>query len=180
MSQETTGEDLRYPLGRFTWPTAVTSEDRAGYIGRIASQPKRLREAVAGLTDQQLDTPYRDGGWTVRQVIHHLPDSHMNSVVRFKLALTEDKPVIKPYEEQLWAELGDVTGTPVEVSLALLENLHARWVVLLRAITKEGWKREFQHPANGLISLEKNLALYAWHGDNHIGHVTALRARKGW
>jgi hypothetical protein len=180
MSMDSTVEDLRFPMGKFVRPEGAMAEERGAFIDRISLQPARLRAAVAGLSEAQLDTPYREGGWSVRQVIHHLPDSHMNSFIRFKLALTEDEPVIKPYEEQLWAALYDVAATPVEVSLALLESLHARWVILLRGLTEADWKRTFRHPAIGLISLESNLALYAWHGDHHIAHVTALRVRMGW
>jgi hypothetical protein len=180
MSLDSTVEDLRFPIGKFVWPEGVTAEERGAFIDRISRQPARLRAAVAGLNEAQLYTPYREGGWSVRQVIHHIPDSHMNSFIRFKLALTEDEPLIKPYEEQLWAALYDVAATPVEVSLALLENLHARWVILLRGLTEADWKRTFRHPAIGLISLESNLALYAWHGDHHIAHVSGLRARMGW
>ncbi|MES1261400.1 MAG: YfiT family bacillithiol transferase [Acidobacteriota bacterium] len=172
--------DPRFPLGKFVWPAAVTAEDRARYIETLASAPARLREAVAGLTESQLDTPYRSGGWTVRQVVHHIPDSHMNSYIRFKLALTEDEPAIQPYDEAAWAKLSDAGETPVEVSLSLLECLHARWVTLLRGMGEAEWKRKFRHPEIGLISLESNLALYAWHGDHHIGHITAVKNRSGW
>ena len=142
--------------------------------------PAELRAAVHGLSPEQLDTPYRLEGWTVRQVVHHLPDSHMNSFIRFKLALTEEEPTIKPYDEDLWARLGDVRNTPVEVSLRLLESLHQRWVVLLRSLGDEDWPRKFRHPELGVMSLERNLALYAWHGRHHVAHITALRERMGW
>jgi hypothetical protein len=132
------------------------------------------------LSTQQLDTPYREGGWTVRQVAHHVPDSHMNAYVRFKLALTEEDPVIKPYAEDRWARLGDTQATPIEVSLALLESLHSRWVGLLRSLRPEDWKRTFRHPELGLVSLEKNLAMYSWHGRHHVAHITELRKRMGW
>jgi uncharacterized damage-inducible protein DinB len=135
---------------------------------------------VKGLTDEQLDTPYRSGGWTVRQVVHHVPDSHLNSYVRFKLALTEDNPTIKPYEEGRWAELSDSNSTPVEVSLTLLESLHDRWVRLLRSLTPEQWKRTFRHPELGEMTLEKTLALYAWHGKHHVAHITELRKERSW
>ena len=149
-------------------------------IGTLASQPARLRAVLAGLSDAQLDTPYRDGGWTVRQVIHHVPDSHMNSFMRFKLGLTETEPMIKPYDEVAWAVLRDVAATPVETSLCLLACLHERWVNLLDGIGEADWKRRFRHPEIGLISLEQNLALYAWHGDHHIAHIRGLRERSGW
>ena len=168
----TVGPDPRFPIGRFEYPQAVSPAEREALLGRLASAPARLRAAVAGLTGPQLDTPYREGGWTVRQVVHHLPDSHMNSYVRFKLALTEDEPTIKPYDEAAWALLGDTAATPVEISLTLLECLHARWVTLLRGLTEEQWQRAIRHPVNGLFRLDQVLALYAWHGDHHIAHIT--------
>jgi hypothetical protein len=139
-----------------------------------------LRAAVAGLNEEQLNTPYRDGGWTVRQVIHHVPESHMNAYIRFKLALTEDDPTIKPYNEAAWAETADVRDTPVEVSLALLDNLHNRWVVLLKSMSDADFSKQFRHPELGVVPLEKNLALYAWHGKHHVAHITSLRERKQW
>jgi hypothetical protein len=172
--------DLRYPVGEFRFPDSVSAEDLARFIEQIADTPARMRAAIAGLADAQLDTPYRPGGWTVRQLAHHVPDSHINSYVRFRLALTEDSPVIKPYEEARWAELADARTLPVEPSLALLENLHARWVPLLRSLSKADWKRSFRHPELGLVSLENNAALYAWHGRHHVAHITALRERMGW
>ncbi len=173
-------EDLRYPIGKFMWPDTVSAADRAKYIETIALAPVRLLDAVAGLSPEQLDRPYREGGWTVRQVVHHVPESHMNSYIRFKLALTEAEPVVKPYDEAAWARLPDVAGTPVDVSLQLLDALHERWVILLRGLQEADWKRQFRHPQIGLVSLEGNLALYAWHGDHHIGHITALRRRLNW
>jgi hypothetical protein len=139
-----------------------------------------LRAAVAGLNEEQLNTPYRDGGWTVRQVIHHVPESHMNAYIRFKLALTEDDPTIKPYNEAAWAETADVRDTPVEVSLALLDNLHNRWVVLLKSMSDADFSKQFRHPELGVVPLVKNLALYAWHGKHHVAHITSLRERKQW
>ena len=139
-----------------------------------------MRAAVAGLTPERFDTPYRPGGWTVRQVVHHVPDSHMNAYVRFKLALTEDEPTIKPYEEAAWAELADSASTPVDVSLTLLETLHDRWVRLLRSMTEADFARKFRHPQLGVVPLDKNLALYAWHGKHHVAHITSLRQRMGW
>lgn len=173
-------EGLRFPIGKFSWPESVSAAERAVHIETLAAAPALLRRAVADLTEEQLDTPYREGGWTVRQVVHHVPESHMNSYIRFKLALTEDLPVIKPYDEAAWADLGDVAGTQAEVSLCLLENLHSRWVVLLRSMNEAQWKREFRHPEIGLIALDRNLALYAWHSRHHIAHVTSLRTRQGW
>jgi hypothetical protein len=172
--------DLRYPVGKFDFPESVSAQELAGFIDQIAEAPARMRAALAGLSESQLDTPYRPGGWTVRQVAHHVPDSHMNSYVRFRLALTEDEPVIKPYEESRWAELSDARGMPVEPSLDLLESLHARWVPLLRSLSAPEWKRSFRHPELGPVRLEQNAALYAWHGRHHVGHITALRQRMGW
>jgi hypothetical protein len=172
--------DPRYPIGKFSFDGSLTEPQKARCLDDIQQTPARLKAAVTGLSDQQLDTPYRDGGWTVRQVVHHVPDSHMNSYVRFKLALTEEEPTIRPYMEDRWAELPEAKTAPIEPSLALLENLHKRWMLMLRAIQPADWKRTFRHPEIGLMSLEKNLALYAWHGRHHVAHVTALRERKGW
>jgi hypothetical protein len=172
--------DLRYPVGKFRFPDAVGGEDRRKFIDQIAETPARLRAAISGLSDSQLDTPYRPEGWTVRQVIHHVPDSHLNSYTRFKLALTEAEPTIKPYAEDRWAELPDARSGPAEVSLRLLECLHSRWVVLLRSLTESDWKRNFRHPDLGLLRLDQNAALYAWHGRHHVAHITGLRERMGW
>ncbi len=172
--------DLRYPIGKFTYKDSPTPEERVRLIQQIEQAPANLRAAVSGLSQQQLDTPYRPEGWTVRQVAHHVPDSHLNAYVRFKLALTEDEPTIKPYAEDRWAKLADTQATPVEVSLALLESLHDRWVRLLRSLEPQDWKRTFRHPELGVVSLEKNLALYAWHGRHHVAHITSLRERNGW
>jgi uncharacterized damage-inducible protein DinB len=173
-------DDLRYPVGKFRFPESVSAQELATFIDQIAEAPAQLRAAISGLSDSQLDTPYRPGGWSVRQVAHHVPDSHMNSYVRFRLALTEDEPVIKPYEEKRWAELADARTLPVEPSLTLLEALHARWVPLLRSLSDSDWKRTFRHPELGLVSLENNAALYAWHGRHHVAQVTALCERMGW
>jgi hypothetical protein len=173
-------EDMQYPVGKFVAPAACTAADRATWIDQIEAAPARLREAVAGLDERQLETAYRPGGWTVRQVVHHVPDSHLNSYTRVRLALTEDEPTIRPYLEDRWAELSDAKAAPLEVSLALLEALHRRWVLLLRSLTDHDWKRTFRHPDLGVLSLERNLALYAWHGRHHVAHVTALRKRMGW
>ena len=172
--------DPRFPIGKFNFPAAVSESDRATFIGHIAQAPANLRAAVAGLSEQQLDTPYRDGGWTIRQVTHHIPDSHMNAYVRYKLALTEDVPTIKPYEEARWANLADTKSTPIEVSLALMDNLHDRWVRLLRSLGPDDWKKEFRHPEMGVVTLEKNLALYSWHSRHHVAHITELRKKMGW
>jgi uncharacterized damage-inducible protein DinB len=171
--------DARYPIGRFTHAGRLSAEQKNQCLGEIEQTPARLRAAVRGLSDAQLDTPYRDGGWTVRQVIHHVPDSHMNSYIRFKLALTEDDPTIKPYFEDRWADLPD-SKAPIENSLVLLESLHQRWTPLLRALSDKDWSRTFIHPERGPMTLEKNLALYAWHGRHHAAHITTLRQQKGW
>src|SRR5689334_911205 len=172
--------DLQYPVGRFVWPETVSPQDRRRYIDEIEQAPRNLRAAVAGLSEQQLDTPYRPGGWTVRQVVHHVADSHMNSYVRFRLALTEQEPTIKPYDQSLWAELADARTAPVEPSVALLESLHRRWVLLLRSLSPADFGRQFHHLELGVLSLDKNLALYAWHGRHHVAHITSLRERMGW
>lgn len=172
--------DPRFPIGRFSIEGEITPEHRREWIARIAAMPARFRAAVADLSPGQLDTPYRDGGWTVRQLVHHLPDSHMNANVRFKLALTEDNPPVKTYEEALWAQLPDTRDTPPEVSLALLDALHTRWTALLAALDDTQWRRTLHHPEWGGIALETVLGQYAWHGDHHVAHVTALRERMGW
>lgn len=170
-------EELRYPVGRFkmTEPFAP-----AIHIAAIRALPAELRASVAGLNDAQLDTPYRDGGWTVRQVVHHMADSHLNSFLRFKLALTEDEPTIKPYMEAAWAKLPDSVGAPIELSLTLVEALHARWVLLLQSLTPADYERRFVHPERGATTLAVNLAIYAWHGRHHVAHITGLRSRMGW
>jgi len=172
--------DPRYPIGKFTFEGTLSDAQRNQCIDDIEQAPAALRLAVKGLSPQQIETPYRDGGWTVRQVVHHVPESHMNAYIRFKLALTEDEPTIKPYMEDRWAKLADVQSTPLEVSLALLDSLHDRWVRLLRLIKPEDWKRTFRHPELGIVSLDRNVALYAWHGRHHVAHVTSLRQKMGW
>ena len=172
--------DLRYPIGKFHFDGSLTEPQKQAALDEIARTPENLRAAIKGLSEAQLDTPYRPGGWTVRQVVHHVPDSHLNSYVRFKLALTEDEPIIKPYAEDRWAELADTKSTPVEVSLTMLDALHDRWVRLLRSLSPEEWKRTFRHPDLGAMTLEKTLALYAWHGRHHVSHITSLRDREGW
>ncbi len=173
-------DDLRYPVGKFEVPDEFTPALREQLVAEIEQVPARMRKAVAGLSESQLETPYRPEGWTVRQVVHHVPDSHLNAYVRFRLALTEDEPTIKPYAEDRWAELPDARTAPVEMSLGLLDAIHRRWVLTLRNITPEQWSRTFRHPDLGLVSLNKNLALYAWHGRHHVAHITRLRDRKGW
>ena len=165
--------DPRFPIGKFAFSGPPDEKQRQKFIDDIEQTPAALRAAVNGLSPQQIETPYRDGGWTVRQVVHHLPDSHVN-------ALTEDQPTIKPYLEDRWAELQDTQATPLKVSLTLLDSLHARWVRLLRSLKPEDWKRSFRHPELGIVSLEKNLALYSWHGQHHVAHITELRKRMGW
>ncbi len=172
--------DLRYPIGKFTFDGSSTEADRQKFIDDIEQTPAKLGAAVQGLSQEKLNTPYRPGGWTVRQVVHHLPDSHLNSYVRFKLALTEDEPTIKPYYEDRWAELQEAKTAPIEVSLVLLDSLHKRWVLMLCSMKSEDWKRSFRHPDLGVVSLEKNVALYSWHGRHHVGHITLLRERMGW
>ena len=158
----------------------VTDERREQFVREIAEAPARLREAVAGLSDEQLDTPYRPGGWTVRQTVHHVADSHINAYVRFKLALTEDEPEIRPYDEARWAELGEASRGPVAVSLALLDALHARWVAALRTLSPADFTRTFRHPDWGVVPLARQVAIYAWHGRHHTAHITHLRERMGW
>jgi len=177
-----TSSDQRYPIGRFDFASTATSAGRRAAIDAIAAAPAGLRAAVAGLTPEQLDTPYRDGGWTVRQVLHHVPDSHMNGYVRFKLALTEEQPTIKPYQEAAWAELSDVRDVPVETSLALLDALHHTWVGLMRGIPDADFERlGYVHPEQGkVITLANALAIYSWHGKHHAAHITSLRQRMGW
>jgi uncharacterized damage-inducible protein DinB len=172
--------DPRYPIGKFSYDGPLTAEQKKQYLDDIEQTPARLRAAVSGLSDQQLNTPYRDGGWTVRQLAHHVPDSHMNAYIRFKLALTEDDPTIKPYMEDRWAELPESKQAPIEVSLVLLDSLHRRWTMVLRNIKDSDWKRTFRHPEMGPMTLEKTLALYSWHGRHHIAHVTTLREKMGW
>jgi len=173
-------DDLRYPVGRFHPPAAGTPSLRAAHIETLRLLPERLRTAVGGLSEAQLDTPYRDDGWTVRQVVHHVPDSHMNCYVRWRLALTEDEPTIKPYDEAKWAELHDSRTVPVEVSLQLLESLHDRWVNLMGAMSGKDFQRKFRHPENGVLDLNTVLAGYAWHCRHHEAHITGLRQRMGW
>lgn len=172
--------DPRYPVGKFAWPKSISEEDRRSLTAQIEEMPAKLRAAVQGLSEAQLDTPYREGGWTVRQVAHHLADSHMNAFIRFKLALTETEPTIKPYEQQLWAELPDGKTAPTEISLRLLDSLHGRWALLIKSMKPEEFTRTFRHPELGLVTLERNLALYAWHGRHHVAHITSLRELKGW
>ena len=172
--------DLRYPVGTFKFEGALSPEERLALIDQIAATPEKMRAAVAGLSEEQLDTPYRPEGWTVRQVVHHVPDSHLNSYVRFKLALTEEHPTIRAYDENLWANTDDARTAPVEVSLDLLEALHRRWILFLRSFEDKDFARTFHHSELGSVSVDKNIALYAWHGRHHVAHITSLRERSGW
>jgi hypothetical protein len=173
-------DDLSYPTGRFTRPATLTPEARDAAIRTIKDTPAAMRRAVSGLGAEQLDTPYRPGGWTVRQVIHHVPDSHANAYVRLKLALTEAAPTIKPYDEAAWANLEDTKSTPIETSLVMLEVIHERFVRLLAAMSPADFARAYNHPETGLHSLDYLTAMYAWHGPHHVAHVTRLRQRMGW
>ncbi|CAN5632259.1 bacillithiol transferase BstA [soil metagenome] len=173
-------ESLRYPTGRFRPRAEVSMAEMQSLIQDLGELPADLRTAVSDLSTEQLDTPYRPGGWTVRQVVHHVPDSHLNSYVRFKLAITEEEPAITAYDEVAWAELADGRGEDVEGSLLLLEALHRRWTHFLRSLRSEQFSRSFRHPELGLVALDVNLQLYAWHGRHHLAHVTRLRQRNGW
>jgi len=171
--------DPRYPIGRFEPPAAYTRELRERFIREIEQTPAELERAVSGLTDRQLEQSYREGGWTVRQVVHHVADSHMNAYIRFKLAVTEEKPTIKPYHEARWAELEDAVLAEIAASLALIEGLHGRWVRFLRSLEEAQFDRKFHHPDIGVVSLDWALALYAWHGRHHVAHITSWRAGRG-
>lgn len=174
-------DNLRYPVGPFRFDGSSSAARREEWIGEIVVAPAHLRAAVAGLTPVQLDTPYRENGWTVRQVVHHLPDSHLNAYTRMKLALTEEEPTIRPYEEARWAELPDGRRGEIEPSLTLVESLHQRWVMLLRQLAPADFDRRFRHPEHGrMFGLNEALALYAWHGRHHVAHITSLRRRMGW
>jgi uncharacterized damage-inducible protein DinB len=172
-------EDLRYPVGEFDKNIEITPEKRLEFIQTIKDLPEKLAEAVAGLSEEQLDTPYRPKGWTVRQTVHHVADSHINSLCRFKLAMTEENPTIRPYFEDRWAELAD-SRLPVEVSLKIIEGIHRRWVVLLESLTDEDFQKPLIHPESGAWTVDGFLALYAWHSRHHTAHITKLRERRGW
>jgi hypothetical protein len=172
--------DLRYPIGEFKFEGPLTDAERRAFVDTIEETPARMRAAVAGLTEAQLDTPYRPDGWTVRQVVHHVPESHLTSYTRFKLAITEDEPTIKPYFEDRWAELDDARQAPIALSLDLLDALHGRWIWFLRSLKEKDFERTFRHPEIGIVSVDKNIALYAWHGRHHVAHITSLRERMGW
>ncbi len=172
--------DLRYPIGKFQPKPQLTDDERQAFIHLLAEAPVKLRQSVSGLMEEQLDTPYRPEGWTVRQVIHHLPDSHLNAYVRMKLAMTEQQPTIKPYEQQLWAELSDAKTAPIEMSLTLFESLHKRWVLFLQSLKSSDFARTINHPESGVMNLDRILQLYAWHGRHHTAQITSLRERMGW
>ncbi len=174
-----TAVDPRYPIGKFEQPAKITPEDRLGAIAVLAELPEMLRNAVDGLDFGQLNTPYREGGWTVRQLVHHVADSHMNAYIRFRLGLTEDWPIIKPYDEKSWATLHDSIG-PVEWSLELIESLHARWVMMLQSLSEEQWARGYRHPESGDTPLDVAALSYAWHSRHHVAHITRLRVHEGW
>ncbi|HLN64205.1 MAG TPA: bacillithiol transferase BstA [Symbiobacteriaceae bacterium] len=173
-------DDLRYPIGQFHCEDAIPWGQVQAWIVELAQCPAALRQAVAGLSAEQLDTPYRPAGWTVRQVVHHLPDADLLNYARFKWALTEEQPAIKPWDKDRWAALPDARLGPVDVSLALLESVHQRWDLLLRAMTPLEFARSFQHPTRGLMTLDRALGIYAWHGRHHVAHITALRSRMRW
>jgi len=179
MPDTSAASDLRYPIGRADRRPALTPGDRRAAIDALAVAPEALRAAVRGLTDEQLDTEYRPGGWTVRQLVHHLADSHMNAYIRFKLGLTEENPTIKPYDQDAWVTLPD-SALPVAVSLDLLDGLHTRLVALLRATPESAFARTIQHPENGPMTLDQMVGVYSWHGRHHTAHITALRERMGW
>jgi len=179
MSTHAQAVDPRYPIGKYHYEGPFGEAQRQQHIATLAELPVKIRAAITGLNESQLDTPYRDGGWTVRQTVHHVADSHMNSFIRFRLGLTEENPTIKPYEEALWADIADAKE-PVEVSLKLLEALHHRMVVTLRSFRTEDWRRTVVHPENGQMTLDKMLGLYAWHSKHHVAHITELRKRMGW
>jgi len=172
--------DARYPIGKYEPPKEMTPAARKQAIEEIAAAPAKLRAAVKGLNDTQLDTAYRDGGWTARQVVHHVADSHLNAYVRLRLALTENEPTIKPYAEGSWAELPDAKSAPVEVSLAMMDSLHDRWVRLLRTLSDGDYAKTFRHPEHGVRTVDWLLFLYTWHGKHHTAHITQLRQAKGW
>jgi uncharacterized damage-inducible protein DinB len=173
-------DKLKYPIGRFQRPAQLGPAERERAVLAIEETPQRLRAAVLGLTEEQLDTPYRPDGWTVRQVVHHMPDSHFNAYTRCKLALTEENPTIRGYQEARWAELPEAKHGPAEISLSLLDALHARWVLVLRGMHADDWKRPFIHPDSGAQTIDSLVALYAWHGRHHVAQINGLRQRERW
>ena len=173
-------EDLRFPVGNFDPPSTITPEMRAQFIQTIERLPPNLKDAVEGLRDAQLDTPYRPAGWTARQVVHHIADSHLNSFCRFKLGLSEDVPTIKPYDEAVWAEMADSKNAPIELSLSIIDGLHARWTRLLKSMSDADFAKKVNHPERGAMTLDALLALYDWHSRHHTAHITKLRERNRW
>jgi uncharacterized damage-inducible protein DinB len=173
-------QDPRYPIGKFQWEENLTDARRKELIDQIAELPRKLREAVAGFDESKFDTPYREGGWTVRQLVHHVADSHMNAFIRFKLALTEDEPTIKTYEQEEWATTADSLKAPPETSLSLIDGIHGRWAIFLRSLSPQDFSRKFTHPEHGKMTLDRLLGLYAWHGRHHTAHITELRKAQGW
>ncbi len=174
-------DSLRFPIGKFEAPQVLTQELMDGYVKDIETFPAMLKQAVTGLNDAQLDTPYRPDGWTIRQVVHHCSDSHMNSIIRFKLALTEEEPTIKPYYEERWAELADSKSMSITAPLLLLEGLHQRWTILLRSLSTQDLQKTFIHPEHGKrFRLDENIGVYAWHGNHHLAHITSLKKRMNW
>ncbi len=173
--------NLSYPIGKLRYPDEISEEYLQANIEAIRSTPERMAAAVSGLNDEQMDTPYRPGGWTVRQLVHHLPDSHMHSYLRFHWAITEDSPMIKPYDEKAWATMDYHQSVPVEVSLSLLKAIHDRWMILIDNLTEADMACSYRHPEDGQIySVKKAILVYGWHGDHHIAHITELRKRMGW
>ncbi|MBI3006612.1 MAG: putative metal-dependent hydrolase [Ignavibacteriales bacterium] len=172
--------DLQYPVGKFQPKSEITDDERQQLIRQISEAPAKMRGAVKGLSKKQLDTPYRPAGWTVRQVVHHVPDSHLNAYIRFKLGITENHPTIKPYEQELWSELPDARTASIDVSLDMLESLHKRWVLFLKSLKPSDFARTINHPESGVQNLDRVLQLYAWHGRHHTAHITTLRERMGW
>lgn len=173
-------EDVRYPIGKSDKKGPLTPDERKHMIASLGEAPGKIRAAVKGLDEKQLSTPYRHGGWTVRQVVHHVADSHMNAYIRFRFALTEAEPTVKPYDEKTWAELADARTAPVELSLELLDGLHKRWVLLLDTVREIDFNRAMRHPERGVVTLDDTLALYEWHGRHHTAQITGLRQRMGW
>ena len=173
-------ENLRYPIGKPDPRDGLSADEREEMIAEIERFPSRLRNTVAQMTDEQLDTPYRDGGWTVRQVIHHVPDSHMNGYIRFKLAMTEDHPAVRPYEEQIWAEMEEARTGDIELSLPILEALHRRWAAFLRNLSPADFSRPLKYSDGRTMTIDQILCIYSWHGAHHLAHITGLMQRRGW
>lgn len=171
---------LRFPIGTAPRGDRFSPEERAAHIDRIAAMPSALKKVVAGLSDDQLDTRYRPGGWSVRQLVHHIADSHMNAFIRVKLALTEDAPTIKPYDQDAWVRMADIDAVPPSVSVGIVDGVHARFVAVLRAMTPDDFSRTLLHPENGPMTIDRLVGIYAWHGDHHVAHIRALRARESW